>query len=161
MSCRGKGEDAGNITPQHRWFARLLSYEYHRRVDVAETQEHGAVRMHSANTPAKTPPTTPATPTTCEHLSERGEEEEEEEEEEAVFISVVNTNEDPPNAHQEEGGVGKEVAFTREEVDAPGLKKAGSNLGWETLLIMQLLKKCDQDLLAVSPVSCVVALGWL
>ena len=26
--------------------------------------------------------------------------EEEEEEEEAVFISVVNTNEDPPNAHQ-------------------------------------------------------------
>ena len=25
---------------------------------------------------------------------------EEEEEEEAVFISVVNTNEDPPNAHQ-------------------------------------------------------------
>ena len=28
------------------------------------------------------------------------EEEEEEEEEEAVFISVVNTNEDPPNAHQ-------------------------------------------------------------
>ena len=32
---------------------------------------------------------------TCE-----GEEEEEEEEEEAVFISVVNTNEDPPNAHQ-------------------------------------------------------------
>ena len=27
---------------------------------------------------------------------------EEEEEEEAVFISVVNTNEDPPNAHQEE-----------------------------------------------------------
>jgi len=28
--------------------------------------------------------------------------EEEEEEDEAVFISVVNTNEDPPNAHQEE-----------------------------------------------------------
>ena len=27
---------------------------------------------------------------------------EEEEEEEAVFISVVNTNEDPPNAHQAE-----------------------------------------------------------
>ena len=30
----------------------------------------------------------------------RREEEEEEEEEEAVFIRGVNTNEDPPNAHQ-------------------------------------------------------------
>ena len=29
-----------------------------------------------------------------------------EEEEEADFISVVNTNEDPPNAHQAQGGGG-------------------------------------------------------
>ena len=33
-------------------------------------------------------------------LMKEAEEEEEEEEEKAVFISVVNTNEDPPNAHQ-------------------------------------------------------------
>ena len=36
----------------------------------------------------------------CGHQEEEAEEEVEEEEEEAVFISVVNTNEDPPNAHQ-------------------------------------------------------------
>ena len=35
-----------------------------------------------------------------------------EEEEEAVFISVVNTNEDPPNAHEEE----EEAVLTRESI---------------------------------------------
>ena len=39
----------------------------------------------------------------CANMRDRQEKEEEEEvvvvEEEAVFISVVNTNEDPPNAH--------------------------------------------------------------
>ena len=41
---------------------------------------------------------------------------EEEEEEEAVFISLVNTNEDPPNAHQTQHRPKEEeeVVFTRE-----------------------------------------------
>ena len=37
---------------------------------------------------------------TRDNRGRSAQEEEEEEEEEAVFISVVNTNEDPPNAHQ-------------------------------------------------------------
>ena len=36
----------------------------------------------------------------CRREQEQEPEQEQEQEEEAVFISVVNTNEDPPNAHQ-------------------------------------------------------------
>ena len=49
---------------------------------------------------------------------------EEEEEEEAVFISVANTNEDPPNAHQAQQGGGEGILVQTKKDDVAARERS-------------------------------------